>query len=138
MSQTLFGQKFPKTATVCPTTPPPLLTSGCLPGPVERTEHTLLPASTGGSHAKAHIGFKWLRPSKNDVISRMFSCKFLHIQIASVSGHSAQFIFKTCQIVAGTSMIRQFNEFCNLIFGEFWVIWNHCEAARGSSSSWPS
>ena len=48
-------KKFSKTAIVWPeTTPPPLLTSGCLPGPVERTEHILLPASTGGSHAKAH------------------------------------------------------------------------------------
>ena len=53
------------------------------------------------------------------MISRIFSCKFLHIQIASVSGHSIHFIFKTCQIVAGTSMIRQFHEFFNLIFGGF-------------------
>ena len=53
------------------------------------------------------------------MISRIFSCKFLHIQIASVSGHSIHFIFKTCQIVAGTSMIHQFHEFFNLIFGGF-------------------
>ena len=50
------------------------------------------------------------------MISRIFSCKFLHIQIASVSGHSVHFIFKTCQIVADTSMTRQFHEFSNLIF----------------------
>ena len=43
----------------------------------------------------------------------------MHIQIASVSGRSVHFIFKTCQIVAGTSMIRQFHEFFNLIFGGF-------------------
>ena len=43
----------------------------------------------------------------------------MHIQIASVSGHSVRFIFKTCQIIADTSMIRQFHEFFNLIFGRF-------------------
>ena len=30
-----------------------------------------------------------------------------------------RFIFKICQIVAGTSVIRQFHEFFNLIFGGF-------------------
>ena len=50
------------------------------------------------------------------MISRIFSCKFLHIQIASVSGHSVHFIFKTCQIAAGRSMTRQFHEIFNLIF----------------------
>ena len=53
------------------------------------------------------------------MISRMLSCKFLYIQIASTSGHSAHFIFKTCQIVAGTSMTHQFHEFFNLILGGF-------------------
>ena len=43
----------------------------------------------------------------------------MHIQIASVFGRSVHFIFKTCQIVAGTSMIRQFHELFNLIFGGF-------------------
>ena len=41
------------------------------------------------------------------------------MRIASVSGRSVHFIFKTCQIVAGTSMIRQFHELFNLIFGGF-------------------
>ena len=37
----------------------------------------------------------------------------------TVSGHYMSFIFKTCQIVACASMIRQFHEFFNLIFGGF-------------------
>ena len=37
----------------------------------------------------------------------------------SVSGHSVCLTFKRCQIVAGTSMIHQFHEFLNLIFGGF-------------------
>ena len=40
----------------------------------------------------------------------------MQIHITSVSGHSVHFIFKTCQIVAGTSMISRFHEFLNQIF----------------------
>ena len=36
--------------------------------------------------------------------------KFLQIHITSVSGLCVHFIFKICQIVADTSMIRQFHE----------------------------
>ena len=53
------------------------------------------------------------------MVSRVFPCKFQHFQTASVSGHSVCFIFKTCQIIADTSMIRQFHEFFNLNFGGF-------------------
>ena len=52
-----------------------------------------------------------------DVISRVFPNKFQQIHIPSVSNHCILCIFKTCQIVAGTSMIRQFHEFFYLIFG---------------------
>ena len=45
--------------------------------------------------------------------------QFLHIQITSVSGHSVHFIYKTCQIVAGTSIMCQFHEFFNLILAGF-------------------
>ena len=36
--------------------------------------------------------------------------KFLQIHINSVSGLCVRFTFKICQIVADTSMIRQFHE----------------------------
>ena len=52
-----------------------------------------------------------------DVISRVFPSKFQQIHTASVSSHCILYMFKTCQIVAGTSMIRQFHKFSNLIFG---------------------
>ena len=69
-----------------------------------------------------NIGFKWLKPAKNKLTwsdFTTFSCNFLYIQIASVCGHSEHFIFKTCQIVAGTSLTRQFHEIFNLISGGF-------------------
>ena len=62
------------------------------------------------------------------MISRIFSCKFLHIETFSVSGHSVHLIFKTCQIVAGTSMIRQFHEFFEYHFWRVFVIWCNCVA----------
>ena len=40
----------------------------------------------------------------------MIRKKFLQIHITSVSGLCVHFIFKICQIVADTSMIRQFHE----------------------------
>ena len=55
----------------------------------------------------------------SEVISRVFPSKFKRICITSVSGRCASFTFKVCQIVAGTSTIRQFHEFFNLIFGGF-------------------
>ena len=53
------------------------------------------------------------------LVSQVFRCQLQHFQIASVSGHTVRFIFKTCQIVEVTSRIRQFHEFFNLIFGRF-------------------
>ena len=53
------------------------------------------------------------------MISQIFSCKFLHILIASVSVHPVHFIFQTCQIVAGPRTISRFHEFSYLIFGGF-------------------
>ena len=41
--------------------------------------------------------------------------KFLQIYITSVSGYLS-FTFKTCQIVAGASMIHQFHEFFEISF----------------------
>ena len=68
------------------------------------------------------------------MISRILSCKFLHIQIASVSGHSLHFILKTCQIVARTSIIRQFHEFFNIVFGEFLTFGTTVICARALSA----
>ena len=77
-----------------------------------------------------HGAAQWLQMTKNppkissnNVVSRVFPCKFQHFQIASVSSHSVCFIFKTCQIIADTSMIRQFHEFFNLNFGGFFDNW---------------
>ena len=52
------------------------------------------------------------------MISRVFTCKFMQIYITSVSGCLC-FTFKICQIIAGTSMIRQFHEFFEFLFGGF-------------------
>ena len=45
-----------------------------------------------------------------DLISQVFQRKSSQIYITSVSGWLC-FTFKTCQIIAGASMIRQFHEF---------------------------
>lgn len=52
------------------------------------------------------------------MISRVFPWKFLQIHITSVSDCMC-FTVKTCQIAAGTIMIRQFHDFFNLVFGGF-------------------
>ena len=52
------------------------------------------------------------------MISRVFPWKFLQIHITSVSDCLC-FTVKTCQIAAGTIMIRQFHDFFNLVFGGF-------------------
>ena len=56
------------------------------------------------------------------VISRVFPFKFQHILITSVFGLCVRFTFKTCQIVAGISMIRQFHEIFILMFGGFLML----------------
>ena len=53
--------------------------------------------------------------SSPNVISLVFPCKLLQIHITSVSG-CLDFTFKICQIVAGTSMIRQFHDFFLISF----------------------
>jgi hypothetical protein len=63
--------------------------------------------------------------SSFDVISRFFQSNFLQIYITSVFS-CLRFTFKICQIVAGTSMIRQFNEFFKFYFWRVFAIWNHC------------
>ena len=51
------------------------------------------------------------------MISRICSSKFRQVHIISVSGDYLHFIYKICQIVAGTSMISQFHEFFDPIYG---------------------
>jgi hypothetical protein len=60
-----------------------------------------------------------------DGISQVFPCKLLQIYITSVSG-CLHFTFKTCRIVAGASMIRQFHEFLEFYFWRFFAIWFSC------------
>ena len=51
------------------------------------------------------------------MISRICSGNFQQIHIIPVSGDYSHFISKICQIVAGTTMISQFHEFFDPIFG---------------------
>ena len=67
-----------------------------------------------------------------DVISQVFPCKLLQIYITSVSG-CLRFIFKTCRIVAGVSMICQFHEFLKFYFWRVFAIWFSC-ASPGKKS----
>ena len=61
--------------------------------------------------------------SSFDVISRVFSSKFQQIyNYFCFLGMS--FILKPCQIVAGASMIHQFQEFFWFIFGGVFEIWS--------------
>ena len=57
--------------------------------------------------------------SWHEVISRIFSCKFLKIHITSVSGRCEHYIFKIRQTVAVISMTSQFHDFLYFIFGGF-------------------
>ena len=52
------------------------------------------------------------------MISQVFPCKLSQIYTTFVSVWLC-LTFKTCQIVACASMIRQFHEFFNIIFGGF-------------------
>ena len=60
------------------------------------------------------------------------SCKLLQIQIASVSGHILHFIFKTCQIVAGTSRYVwhvSFTNFSISFLAGFWRLAQLCSVS---------
>jgi hypothetical protein len=63
-------------------------------------------------------GKKSLKKSSTKVIFTSFSLKVLKIYITSVSG-CLSFTFKICEIVAYTSMIQQFHEFFESLFGVF-------------------
>ena len=58
-------------------------------------------------------------PVQQKWFHEFFSCKTLQVQIASVFGDGVHYIFKICQIIPGISMINQFHEFLDLIFGGF-------------------
>ena len=55
--------------------------------------------------------------------------------LISVSGYCMRFIFKICQTVTGKSMISQFHEFFNLIFGGFLSLGQ--TVRNGGGSDWP-
>ena len=78
---------------------------------------------------RAHRGFKWLNPAKNnspEVISRILKIRFQQICIISVSGDCMFCICKTCQIVASISVTSQFHKFSYVNFWWVFVIWNLC------------
>ena len=60
------------------------------------------------------------------MVSQVYPCKFLQIQIAFISGLSVYFVFKICQIVAGTSRIHQFHEFLEFNFWRAFYVWPKC------------
>ena len=69
---------------------------------------------------------QWFQTAKNQpkisslkVISRVFSKKCRHTLITSISGLCVRLTFKICQIVSGTTMIRQFHE---LFESHFWRV----------------
>ena len=69
---------------------------------------------------KVPTGWNSLKISFPKVISRVFTCKFQNINIASVSGHSGRFIFKLLQAQSITS---QFHDFYESLFWQVFVIW---------------
>ena len=77
--------------------------------------------SGGGfcDYGGVHSGFDWLKIAENTFTQNEFTSstsKFQNNHIASISGHCMRFILKIRQIVAGTSMIRQFYEFNQIYF----------------------
>ena len=74
------------------------------------------------SYQLIHSGSKWRKTCQiyvhPKVISRVFLCTFVQIYITSVSDCLC-FTFEIWQMNAGTSLIRQFHEFLNIIFGGF-------------------
>ena len=69
----------------------------------------------------AHSGFKWLNPAGKKFTQSTFTSISTNIlsNLHNFRFRCLSFTFKTCQIVAGASMIHQFHEFLNLIFGGF-------------------
>ena len=69
-----------------------------------------------------HSGSKCRKLARNSFL-QLFQCDFTNVKCSkaifsiSVSGTRINFIFKSCQTVAGRSTIDQFHEFINLIFG---------------------
>ena len=61
-------------------------------------------------------------PPKIASLTVIFLEKFEQIYKTSVSGLCMPFIFKICQTATGKSVISQFHEFLNLIFGGFFAI----------------
>ena len=85
-------------------------------------------------------GFKLLKPAEQsslDVISRIFP-SFQTIHIISISGHCIRYAenSKFVKTVVGMSMICQFNEFFNLIFGGFFAICPKCVLCEAVTHHW--
>ena len=68
--------------------------------------------------AAAHGVSKRLKIAENKFTQGVVLCKFLHIHIASVSGHSVRYIFKICLTVAGIRMTSQLHE------SNFWRVFD--------------
>ena len=64
--------------------------------------------------------------SWSQVISRVFPSKVSENSITSVSGHGLHYIFKTCQFVTGTSMVRQLHNFFHSNFWCVFDVWAKC------------
>ena len=57
------------------------------------------------------------------MISQVFTSKFQHIHITSVSVHNMRLVFKICQTFESFSITSQFHELSNVIFGVFFPFW---------------
>ena len=70
-----------------------------------------------------HSSSKWLKPAKNKLPWCVFTTFSTYLitdtYTTSVSGHYLCIIVKICQIVTGTSTIRQFHEF---FWSNFWLV----------------
>ena len=81
-------------------------------------------------------GAQWFQMSetrrKCDLLDVIFPSKFLQMHITSVSGHCMLYIFKTLQIVAGTSMSLQFHDF----LAGFWCLAQLISPALFTGGNW--
>ena len=84
---------------------------------------------TASTYFTTHISWDdealWFQMDKTRQKYQFFQTSFSRFTV-SVSGHWTYFIFKVRQTIAGISVIRQLNEFPNLIFGGFFAICPSC------------
>ena len=81
-----------------------------------------------------NVGIQTFTFHKSD-FHEIFIASFCKIYITSVSG-CLPFTFKICEIVAYTSMIQQFHEFFESLFGVFFNLAQLCSARVAKQHTW--